>query len=148
MLRAIAILLLLLITSCQPKISKDRLVNLQIVRVVSGQTVEVTFNDKIERIRIIGIDVPQQGKAAAKSQLKQLLSSNKIQLESNLARDRYDRILAHLWQQDTLLSEELAKLGYATANTKYPNKYSDRIFHAQEYARILGYGIWEETRSK
>ena len=57
-------------------------------------------------------------------------------------RDPYNRLLTHVWHNDVLVSEELLKDGYVIANTKYPNQYSQKLFHAQEYARILGYGIW------
>ncbi|WP_186376036.1 thermonuclease family protein [Hyella patelloides] len=123
----------------------------QLVKVVSGQTIEVIIpqqDNQLQRVRIIGIDVPKLedtlGREQGKTRLKELLTDNKINLElESDERDRYNRIFAHVWHHDTLVSEELAKEGYVLANTKYPHKYSDRIFHAQEYARILGYGIWK-----
>ena len=130
---------------CQFQTIVPQLITVPLNRVVSGQTVEVTLKGTIERVRIVGIDVPQEVKQAAKAQLQQILSQNIIDLEIITPdRDRYERILAHVWQSDKLVAEELAKTGYALANTQYPNRYSDRIWHAQEYARILDYGIWQD----
>ncbi len=120
-------------------------------RVVSGQTLEIVIDGDrhTEKVRIIGINVgpSNKWKTSAKQGLKDLIPYGQIDLEletseTEVLRDRYNRILAHVWHNKALVSEELAKQGYVLANTKYPNRYSDRIFHAQEYARILGYGIW------
>ena len=126
-------------------------VSAQLVRVVSGQTIEVMIverDNQPHRVRMIGINVPNSdnnlGQERAKTRLKELITENNLSLElEDNQPDRYNRILAHVWQNKMLVSEQLAKEGYVIANTKYPHKYSDRIFHAQEYARILGYGIWE-----
>jgi micrococcal nuclease len=42
-----------------------------------------------------------------------------------------------------LLNEQLVKEGYVLAAPRSPNKkYDSRIARAQEYARLMGYGIW------
>ena len=141
----ISLILSLGIASCQSQIKTPKLITVPLDRVVSGQTVEIMLKGATERVRIIGIDVPPEAKQAAQAQLQQILGSDIIDLEIvKPDKDRYDRILAHIWQDDKLIAEELAKIGYALANTKYPNKYRDRIWHAQEYARILDYGIWQD----
>ena len=125
-------------------------VSAQLVRVVSGQTIEVIIaerNNQPQRIRIIGIDAPKIENTIwserAKTRLQKLINGDRIFLEIESDEpDRYNRILAHVWQDDMLISEQLAQEGYVLANIQYPHRYSDRIFHAQEYARILGYGIW------
>ena len=149
-LNAIALGLSFWLLGCQSQVKIPQLITVPLNRVVSGQTVEVTLRGTTERVRIIGIDVSPEAKPAAKAQLQQLLSSSVIELEitnpnkNRPEKDRYDRIVAHLWQDNKLIAEELAKTGYVLANTKYPHKYRDRIWHAQEYARILDYGIWQD----
>ncbi|MGK7897740.1 MAG: thermonuclease family protein [Xenococcus sp. (in: cyanobacteria)] len=115
---------------------------------MSGQTLEVMFQGELTRARIVGIDLPKSlaksAKAAAKNKLIELVGHTTVQLELETQnRDLYNRLLTHVWHHDVLVSEELLKDGYVMANTKYPNKYSQKLFHAQEYARILGYGIWD-----
>ena len=76
--------------------------------------------------------------------LTELVGNAPVQLELEMEnRDPYNRLLTHVWHNNDLVSEELLKEGYVMANTKYPNKYSQELFYAQEYARILGYGIWD-----
>ncbi|HHP7231210.1 MAG TPA: thermonuclease family protein [Xenococcaceae cyanobacterium] len=144
---------LLWLLGCQQVQLDSNQIAAKVIRVVSGQTLEVIMqpDDSRQRVRIIGIDVPpsETEKVAAKQGLQNLIQTGQIWLELETSdRDRYDRILAHVWHNKTLLSEVLAKKGYVLANTKYPNQYSDRIFYAQEYARILGYGIWSDTTNQ
>ena len=158
--RAIVLIICLHIGSCHAtKTAEQIILSARLVRVVSGQTIEVTIperDNKTQRVRIIGIDAPKLEDTLwserVPTRLKELLKGDRasVALRDRLALeiendepDRYNRILAHVWQDDILVSEQLAKEGYVLANTQYPHKYSNRIFHAQEYARILGYGIWE-----
>lgn len=149
---AIALSVCLILVSCSHKENPDKaFISAQVVRVVSGQTIEVIIPQKSsqpQKVRMIGIDVPkmedEQWSDRAKQRLEKLLTDNQVNLELESDQlDRYDRLLAHVWHQDTLIGEQLAKEGYVVANAKYLHRYSDRIFHAQEYARILGYGIWQ-----
>ena len=152
MLKAIILIICLFLVSCSvTERETDTIrVSAQLVKVVSGQTIEVIIperNNQPQRVRIMGIDAPKLEDTLwseqAQTRLKELIKSDRLLLEiENDEPDRYNRILAHVWQDDILISEQLAKEGYVLANTKYPHKYSNRIFHAQEYARILGYGIW------
>ncbi len=138
---------LLLLLGCNQVQLDSNQIDARVERVISGQTLEVIIDTKYppQRVRIVGIDVPpsESWEIAAKKGLQNLIQDGQIWLElESPEQDRYDRILAHVWHNKALVSEELAKQGYVLANTKYPNQYSDRIFYAQEYARILGYGIW------
>lgn len=152
-IKAITLVISLLLWSCHvsEKESENITLSAQLVRVVSGQTIEVIIperDNRSQQVRLIGVDVPKSKDTLqneqARTKLKELLTTRTISLElesSDL--DRYNRILAHVWHNKTLVSEQLAKEGYVIANNKYPHQYRERIFHAQEYARILGYGIWQ-----
>ncbi|MDJ0742731.1 MAG: thermonuclease family protein [Xenococcaceae cyanobacterium MO_167.B27] len=147
LVRIITVGCLLLLLGCNQTQPDSNQIPARVERIISGQTLEVIINsnNQAERVRIVGIDVPasENRKIAAKKALQNLIPDPQIYLElESPKRDRYDRILAHVWHNKALVSEALAKKGYVLANTKYPNQYSDRIFYAQEYARILGYGIW------
>ncbi len=138
----------LLLWGCSGENNPLDLISVQVERVVSGQTLEVMFEGELTRVRIVGIDIPKSldksDQKAAKKRLIELVGNSIVQLELETEnRDPYNRLLTHVWHNDVLVSEELLKEGYAIANTKYPNKYSQDLFHAQEYARILGYGIWD-----
>ncbi|ELS05477.1 micrococcal nuclease-like nuclease [Xenococcus sp. PCC 7305] len=136
-----------LLWGCYGGNSTLNLVSVQVERVVSGQTLEVMFEGELTRARIVGIELPNSladtEKRAAKHKLAELVNHGTVQLELETeSRDPYNRLLTHVWHNDALVSEELLKEGYVMVNSKYPNKYSQDLIHAQEYARILGYGIW------
>lgn len=124
----------------------------KVKRIVSGQTIEVWLNQadhssSKETVRIIGINAPDLQQSpwgkAAQQKLEQLISPKVSTIQLQLEKqDRFNRYLAHVWHDDTLISEQLVKEGYVLADTNYPNQYSQRLWYAQEYARLMGYGIW------
>jgi len=123
----------------------------QVTRVINGQTIEVTISERElsdQRVRILGLDLAalpdKSWQDGAKIRLQELIANQVVRLELESSEpDAYQRLLAHVWQNDTLISEQLAQEGYVLVNDKYPHKYSDRLFYAQEYARTLDYGIWQ-----
>lgn len=133
----------------------------QVQRVINGHTVEVVFPSHtpalIERVRLIGIEAPdlqqQPWGSAAKTQLEELLKTDgsgesafqSVLLETDhLVKDSYGRHLAYVWNEELLLNEQLVREGYvfATSSTSN-NKYHQRLLYAQEYARLMGLGIWD-----
>ena len=141
----------LLLAACNSSnLDESSLISAQVLRIVSGQTVTITQTEpnRPTKVRIIGIDAPDLrqypwGKAAQQKLTELLESSPTVQLELETdTPDNFDRLLAHLWHNGTLVSEELIESGFVLANTQYPHKYSQRLAAAQEYARLLGNGIW------
>jgi len=158
---------LLLLVGCQatPK-PTGRTVIVQVQRVVTGHSLDVLNPNQpravIERVRLIGIEAPdikqEPWGTAARNRFEQMISATTEQqlslqpviLEAILdkekgvpKKDRFGRYLAYVWYKGLLINEELVKEGYVLAAPPSPdNKYSDRMTRAQEYARIMGYGIW------
>jgi micrococcal nuclease len=124
----------------------------KVTRVVSGQTVEVLLTGASEatRVRIIGIDAPDLRQSpwgeAAKQKLSELVRGLpiKLELEDN-QRDRFNRLNAHLWQNQTLVSQQLVESGCVLSNDSYEHKYSKLLMESREYARLMGYGIWNSN---
>jgi micrococcal nuclease len=110
---------LILLFGCNAPPEKKNLFLGEVTRVVSGQALEVllTGTSEVVKVRI------------------------KIETE-NLLRDRYNRIQGHLWQEQTLISQQLIKSGCVLVNDRYPHSYSKLLMESQEYARLMGYGIW------
>ena len=124
------------------------------MRVLSGQTVEVRLTGKLEtvKVRIVGIDAPDWRQSpwsdAAKEKLRELVMNKPIAIETdNLKGDRYNRIRGHLWQGETLVSQKLLKSGCVLTNDRYPHSYSKLLMESQEYARLMGYGIWNPQQA-
>ena len=150
---------LLLLAGCQST-GGSKGIAAQVQRVVSGHTLEVLNPTQqpalIERVRLIGIEAPdlkqQPWGAATKNRLEQLISKmvaeqlvlQPVFLEPDVQeKDRSGRWLAYVWYDGMLLNEQLVKEGYVLAAPRSPNKkYDSRLARAQEYARIMGYGIW------
>lgn len=150
---------LLLLLGCRSS-SVPKGITLQVQRVVSGQTLDVLNTGQqpalIARVRLIGIEAPdlkqQPWGVAARNRLEQMVSNTTNQqlvlqpvfLEADIkTKDSSGRWLAYVWYDGVLLNEQLVKEGYLLAAPRSPNnKYDQRIARAQEYARIMGSGIW------
>jgi micrococcal nuclease len=154
---------LLLLVGCTPTPSANG-ITVQVQRVVSGQTLEILNPTQqsvqqsalIERVRLIGIEAPdlkqQPWGEAAKNRLEQMITKAEGQqivldgvfLEPDVQeKDNSGRWLAYVWHDGILLNEQLVKEGYVLAAPRTPNqKYDSRLARAQEYARLMGYGIW------
>ena len=120
----------------------------KVTQVVSGQTVEVVLigSSEATKVRIIGIDAPDLRQSpwgeAAKKKLSELVVGLPVKLElESEERDRYNRLHAHIWQND-LVSQQLVESGCVLANDSYEHKYSKLLMESREYARLMGYGIW------
>ncbi|MEO1670302.1 MAG: thermonuclease family protein [Cyanobacteria bacterium J06631_2] len=140
---------LMLLLGCGATSEAKNLYAGKVTRVLSGQTVEVVLTGKSEvvQVRLTGIDAPDWRQSpwgeAAKQKLADLVLEKAIAIEAeNLESDRYNRIRGHLWLDQTLVSQQLVKSGCALANDRYPHSYSKLLRSAQEYARLMGLGIW------
>lgn len=142
-----------LMVGCQASSSPQGL-TVNIERVLSGQMIEITNPSQaasLERVRLIGIEAPafkqQPWADEATKRLDQLISNQPVLLEFDV-QDQYcynNRCnkLAYLWQDQVLLNEQLLKEGKVLASVRSPNiKYAKRFTNAQEWARIMGLGIW------
>lgn len=152
-------LLLFLLTACQSQ-SPQNLIEAKVIKVFSGQSIEVLVDKNLFKVRLSGINAPdvQQNPwgIKAKNKLNELLidkntvnSSSKIVfLETDINRkDKYDRIFAYLWQDDILINKELIAQGYVLADLIYTeDQYVKSFRYAQDYARMMGYGIWDNQQ--
>ena len=126
----------------------------KVTQVVSGQTVEVVLigSSEATKVRIIGIDAPDLRQSpwgeAAKKKLSELVVGLPVKLElESEERDRYNRLNAHIWQDETLVSQQLVESGCVLANDSYEHKYSKLLMESREYARLMGYGIWNPQQA-
>jgi micrococcal nuclease len=152
-------LLLCFLLGCQSS-QPPKGVTGKIERVISGQTVEWVDPNKqpsvAEKVRLIGIEAPDEQQKPwgpeAKKALEQMLGQMQgdrmvfqsviLELDSESV-DRFGRKLAYVWKDGVSINERLVKEGYVLAVPRSPNhKYDQRLAHAQEYARLMGRGIW------
>lgn len=128
----------------------------EIVRVVDGDTVVVKFNDgTTEKVRMLLVDTPESvhptkgaqpfGKEASNYTKKMLAEGKKVTLEiGNPERDKYNRLLGYIWVDGINFNKKLIEKGYArVAYVEPPNtKYLDEFYEAQERAKSQKSRIW------
>lgn len=150
---------LLLLVSCQSHNNSSTIpANVKIARVVSGQSLEVLGMEAqpnlISQVRLIGLDAPDIRQLPWGDDAKQLVetliggANQAVNLEFDLeAKDKFNRTLAYVWKDKLLLNEEVVKQGYALFVERSPNnKYNRRLERAQQWARIMGKGIWNPDK--
>jgi micrococcal nuclease len=130
----------------------------EVRRVVDGDTLLLASG---ARVRLQGIDTPEtvhEGFAVeawgpqASQFTKDFVAraGGRVRLTFSLERkDRHDRFLAFVWNEDTMLNEELvlAGLAHARLDYRYSGTMKRRLAKAQDEARQAGRGIWSEGRS-
>jgi micrococcal nuclease len=160
LVRKIAILAcLLLLVSCQTnnQLTANQ-AQVKVARVASGQSLEVLGMAEqpnlISQVRLIGIDAPDIRYIPwgdnAKQGLEKLIGGGEqfVTLEFDIeTKDKIGRTLAYVWKDQELLNEQLIKQGYVLFVPRSPNhKYNQRLERAQQWARIMGQGIWQSEK--
>ena len=151
---------LTLLLGCSDRLEGRSFISAKVTKVISGQTVEVLLTDtsEVAKVRIIGIDAPDLRQdpwgEAAKNRLIELVIAMPIELELetddrpiNELRDRSNRLPAHIWRDKTLIGKQLIEEGCVLTNDRYEHSYSKLMQESQEYARALGYGIWNPQQA-
>ena len=130
--------------------------NATVERVVDGDTISVMIGDRLEAVRLIGIDTPESvaptrpvqcfGKEASLHLKAMLPAGTEITLVRDVeARDAYDRLLGYVVRsRDGLfVNLELVAAGYAAVLNYPPNDhYADVLARAEADAVAVGRGLW------
>ncbi len=130
-----------------------------VTRVIDGDTIDVSIDGKIERLRLIGINTPETVDprkpvecfgVEASNRAKELLNGKLVSLESDPSqgeRDKYNRLLRYVFLEDgTNFNLRMIEEGYAyeyTYNTPY--KYQAQFKRAQIEAKNAGAGLWGDN---
>ena len=123
-------------------------------RVVDGDTLKVTLEEREETIRLLLVDTPETKHPSKPVQpfgpeasdfAKDQLEGKKVGIEIDVSeRDKYGRLLAYVWIGDQMFNEMLLEEGLARVAYIYqPNvKYVDQFQKIQRQAQEKGKGIW------
>lgn len=125
----------------------------EVIRVIDGDTIEVSINGQTYTVRYIGIDTPetvhpdkpvQAFGIEASNKNKELVAGKTVQLEKDVSEaDRYGRLLRYVYVGDLLVNAELVRLGYAQVTTYPPDvKFAGLFLRLQQEARDAGRGLW------
>jgi endonuclease YncB( thermonuclease family) len=109
-----------------------------VARIVDGDTIHVTRGGHTEKVRLIGIDSPEQdecGYAAARDSLRRILGGSEVTLTAGggASEDRYGRLLRYVQAGRTDVGLAQLKSGYAVARFDSRDGYDP---HPRENAYI------------
>ncbi len=125
-----------------------------VIETIDGDTIVVRFaDDSTETVRILGVDTPETVHPTigvecfgpeAKAATHDRLLGARVRLELDLEhRDRYGRLLAHVWLDGELYGETLLRDGLAEWYVLPPNGLHQRsMLRAELAARAAGRGMW------
>jgi micrococcal nuclease len=116
----------------------------RVLAVHDGDTLTVQAGASAVRIRLVGIDCPEQGQAwgADARQYTSSLVLNKTVTVTGTVKDRFDRLLARVVVDGTDVNLAIVKAGMAW---QYDARGRDRaIADAERDARLAARGLWSE----
>lgn len=134
----------------------------EVIRVVDGDTIDVSIGETIQRLRLIGMNTPETVDprkpvecfgVEASNKAKSVLSGKKVKLESDITQgelDKYDRLLRYVFLEDgTNFNLFMIKEGYAYEYTyELSYKYQNDFKGAQKYAQDHKLGLWGDICQK
>lgn len=132
----------------------------QVLKVVDGDTIHISYNGKDEKVRFIGLDTPETkdprkpiqcfGREAT-AKMTEFAENKNVRLEFDKTqgeRDKYGRILAFVYNEDNKnLAYEMIRQGYGNEYTynSNPYKYQNEFKEAARKAREENKGLWAEN---
>lgn len=133
----------------------------KVIRVVDGDTFHIDLNGKNEVVRVIGMNSPELKSPnprivcfaeAARMKAEDLIGDFTVQLEADPTqgdRDKYGRLLRHVFWNKANFAEYMIKKGFAYEYTyDKPYKYQKEFRAAQKYAEDSKWGLWDNTECR
>lgn len=116
--------------------------------VLDGDTISL---DDGRKVRYLGINAPEHGQPYAREATnfnRQLVRGLPVRLEFDRIReDRFGRVLAYVYLDDTMVNERLLAEGWAHVFLMPPNtRHAERFLRLQEKAKAARKGIWKTVR--
>jgi endonuclease YncB( thermonuclease family) len=118
-----------------------------VTRIIDGDTIEVSINGTIYKVRYIGIDTPETYEyfgQDATNKNSELVAGRIVRLEKDISEtDDYGRLLRYVYVDDLFVNAELVRLGYAQARAYPPDtKYQGIFISLEQEAKAAHLGIW------
>jgi len=126
----------------------------EVIKVIDGDTVDVSYKNKRYKVRLLCIDTPESNKRgvpvqpyakeASEYTSRQVLHKTVTLVFDRGLKDKYDRLLAYvLFGRNGFLNAMLVKNGYARAEILKPNNSLEKYFYSLQEDAIKGKrGCW------
>jgi len=127
----------------------------RVVRITDGDTIRVALAGRVERVRYIGIDTPEEVKPdtpvqcyarRAAAENARLVAGRRVRLVLDVEpRDRFGRLLAYVYRDSDglFVNDALVRGGFARTLTIPPNvRFAGRFARLARQAREAGRGLW------
>jgi micrococcal nuclease len=121
-----------------------------VTRIIDGDTIDVSIDGQIYRVRYIGMDTPERGMpffSEATEANRQLVGGQTVILVKDVSEtDRYNRLLRYVYLANgVFVNAELVRQGFAQIATYPPDVAHQAEFLAlQQQAREAGLGLWAQ----
>ncbi len=136
----------------------DNMQSVSFLKKVDGDTAWFVMDGEEIKVRFLAVDTPETVKSGTEVQpwgpeasdytTTRLENASDIYLEwddGSDMMDKYDRYLAWIWVDGSLLQAELVEQGLAEVTYIYGDyKYTDVLYDIQDSAKAAGIGIWSE----
>lgn len=121
----------------------------RVIRIVDGDSMFITYQGERREMRLMGIDAPegrQEWGEEARDYTHDWTEGKTLQLTfGSRQTDKYDRLLAYVWDGDRLLNLEIVRDGFALPYMlKKHEPYFKEINHALKEAKYEGTGFWKQ----
>lgn len=129
----------------------------KVTKIIDGDTIEVKIKNKIEKVRLLGIDTPEIegpytkkecfGKEASQK-TKEILKGKRVYLIGDPQaknRDKYGRLLRYVFLENgEFVNALLIKEGYAFQMSFEPFLFEDYFEKLEKKAKKERKGLWSE----
>ena len=147
----------LVLAACSTPAQRASLEQPRVVEVIDVDTLIIDFGNRLETVRLLGVDTPETVDpnrpvqcfgAEASAFLRELVPPNTVVtvIRDIEARDRFGRLLVYLLraEDELFVNAELLRGGFADIAIYDPNaSYRGELEHAFATARTANAGLWE-----
>ncbi len=118
----------------------------RLVRVIDGDSIVVDRGQGEVKVRLLGIDCPERNQpfgSQATRTIKDLLGESPLRIKGQ-KKDRWGRLLAHVYVGSTLVNLELVKHGAAWVYKAEKDVFWADLNEAERSARQSKIGLWDD----
>lgn len=115
----------------------------KVIKVLDGDSINIIQQGEEIRIRLAEIDAPEHGQAfwkISKQALEEYVAGKRVSVEE-FDRDKYGRVVGHVYINDTWVNGALVKEGYAYVYSRYA--VSKKLYKFEAQAEKNNLGVWK-----